>query len=69
MNKITMMRENYKTVGKFSVALGNIISFLADNDYQMKCYWDDKGVGVFAIEFDYKDGDLSGNDLVWENII
>lgn len=69
MNKITMMRENYETVGEFAVALGNIIGFLADNDYQMKCYWDDKGVGVFVIEFDYKDGNLSGNDLVWENII
>ena len=48
MNKITMMRENYKTIGEFAVALGNIIGFLADNDYQMKCYWDDKGVGVFC---------------------
>lgn len=69
MNKITMMRENYKTIGEFAVALGNITGFLADNDYQMKCYWDDKSVGVFVIEFDYKDGNLSGTDLVWEDII
>ena len=42
--------------------------FFADNDYQMKCYWDDKGVGVFVIEFDYQDVGLSGWELAWEKI-
>lgn len=68
MNKLTMMRENYKTDEDFNRALGNAVRFFADNDYQMKCYWDDKGVGVFVIEFDYQDVGLSGWELAWEKI-
>lgn len=68
MNKLTMMRENYKTDEDFNLALGNAVRFFADNDYQMKCYWDDKDIGVFVIEFDYQDVGLSGWELVWEKI-
>lgn len=63
INSITFTRNElgdrlYEYVGKQ-------IELLLESGYQCKVWNDERGLGIICIEYDYDNGELTSNNLVW----
>ena len=43
--------DDYNSKSEMFAAIGQMIKILTDADYTVICRWDDKGCGVFVIEY------------------
>lgn len=57
VNEFVVCKENYEDDYDFKEAIGNIVSLLLENDYTMTIRYDEKGLGIVAI--DYEDIDIA----------
>ncbi len=60
VNEIVICRNNFDSEGAFKNAVRDAIMVLLDNDYIMTVRYDEKGLGIVAIEYNY--GDKSFGD-------
>lgn len=62
---IAICEDQFNTEEEFWTTVNNLIKGLVDSDHITSCYWDDKGVGVFIIQFDDKDPEIADFELKW----
>lgn len=62
---ITISEEKYPTKEEFLEAVAHILKILTDNDYV--CVFRYEDCGIYTIEYDYEDSDLSELTPVWLN--
>lgn len=55
VNEIVICRNNFDSEGAFKNAVRDAIMVLLDNDYIMTVRYDEKGLGIVAIEYNYGD--------------
>ena len=67
-NRITICRDEHDTIEEFKQSMLDIVYGLIDNGYTLNMFYDDKGVGVVCIDFDYKDEELADKYLYWLNL-
>ena len=54
-NEFVLKKENYKSYEEFERALGRIVLSLIESDYIMTVRYDEPGVGIVAIDYNYAD--------------
>ena len=54
INRFTLQRENFSSDEAFAQEVGRATMMFANAGYQMKTYWDDKGLGIFIIEYAWR---------------
>lgn len=64
-NQMTICRDDFKDEAAFRKAIGDAVNVLLENNYNINIYYDDIGVGVVCIGFDYKEEILAGRYLYW----
>ena len=65
VNNITICRENFKSNGAFKAAVSRAISVLLENNYIMTVRWDEKGLGILSIDFNYDDQSYGSKYPYW----
>ena len=55
VNRITVCRDGYKSKEEFENAIKDAIMVLLNNDYIMTVRYDEKGLGIVAIDYNYSD--------------
>ena len=74
INAIVVCRDTYKTQEDFEDAIKKAVMVLLDNNYIMTVHYDEPGLGIVSIEYNYNDQSygchypywLSPNE--WESI-
>lgn len=64
-NRITICRDEHDTIEEFKQSMLDIVHGLIDNGYTLNMFYDDKGVGVVCIDFDYKNEVLASVYPYW----
>lgn len=64
-NQMTICRDCFKDEAAFRKAIGDAVNVLLENNYNVNIYYDDMGVGVVCIGFDYKEEILAEKYLCW----
>lgn len=65
VNTITICKDQYKTQEDFENAIKKAVMVLLDNDYIMTVRYDEPGLGILCIDFDYADEQLGGPYPYW----
>ena len=55
VNSITICRDKYNSQEEFENAIKNAVLVLLNNDYIMTVRYDEKGLGIVAIDYNYED--------------
>ena len=55
VNKIVICKEDYETTEDWENAIKKAIMVLLDNNYIMTVEYDEKGLGIVVIEYNYDD--------------
>lgn len=55
VNQITICKDQYKSKEDFENAIKDAVMVLLNNDYIMTIRYDEKGLGIVAIEFNHDD--------------
>lgn len=55
VNSIVICRDKYDSQEEFENAIKDAVMVLLDNDYIMTVRYDEKGLGIVAIEYNYGD--------------
>lgn len=55
VNSLVICKDKYDSQEEFENAIRDAIMVLLNNDYVMTVKYDEKGLGVVAIEYDYND--------------
>lgn len=55
VNSIVICRNKYDSQEEFENAIKDAVMVLLDNDYIMTVRYDEKGLGIVAIEYNYGD--------------
>ena len=58
VNRIVICRDKYKSQEEFENAIKKAVMVLLDNDYIMTVRYDEKGLGIVCIDYDYADQSL-----------
>lgn len=58
VNKLVICQSEYETKEAFENAIKTAVMLLLENDYAMMIRYDDKGLGIVVIEYDYSDMEL-----------
>lgn len=66
--RITICRDEHDSIEAFRKSLIDAIYVLIDNGYAANIYYDDKGVGVVCIDYDYKDVELASLYPYWLSV-
>ena len=62
---ITFAKNNYDNEEQMWDDIRDTIRILSKQDYQFKFCCDEQGVGVYVLQFNYKDWNMSGVSLDW----
>lgn len=62
---IVLQRDNYETLEDFSNGIRDVVMSLLKNDYIMTVRYDEKGLGIVAIEFGHNDVSYGGSYPMW----
>lgn len=62
---ITFAKNNYDNEEQMWDDIRDTLRILSKQDYQFKFYCDEQGVGVYVLQFNYKDVNMSGISLDW----
>lgn len=63
VNSITLTREELGN--ELFKTMGNLIEILTKSGYVCKVYADEPGLGIYVIEYDYENPELTCNELLW----
>ena len=55
VNRITLCKNNYSTVQEWKDAIAATVMLLLEAEYIMTVRYDEKGLGIVCIDFDYAD--------------
>lgn len=55
VNRITVCRDEYKSKEDFENAIKDAVMVLLNNNYIMTVRYDEKGLGIVAIDYNYAD--------------
>ena len=64
-NSIVFCKDKYETETDWELAIGNAVMMLLNADYIMTVRYDEKGLGIVVIEFEYDDRDYGGVYPYW----
>lgn len=65
VNEIVICREEYETTEDFENAIKKAVMVLLDNNYIMTVRYDEKGLGIVVIEYNYADQSYGDYYPVW----
>ena len=65
VNCIVICRDEYKSQEEFENAIKDAVMVLLNNNYIMTVRYDEKGLGIVAIDFDYDDQSLGHTYPYW----
>ena len=65
VNQLVLCREDYKSTFEFEETLKNSIMLLLNAGYIMTVRYDEKGLGIIVIEYDYDDESFGGRYPRW----
>lgn len=58
INKLVICKEKYKNNEEFENAIKNAIMSLLNNEYIMTVRYDEKGLGIVCIDYNYDDEEM-----------
>ena len=67
MNEITFQKDEYESEKMMWDDISNVMQILTRAGYVMKFWCDEKGLGIYCLEFDYEDEGIARKCLVWED--
>ena len=65
INSVTFTKE--KLGNKLFETMGQFIEILVKTGYICRVYADEPGLGIYVVEFDYDNPELTPNELIWVN--
>lgn len=65
VNNITICKEDYSSKEEFEQAINKAVMCLLENNYIMTVRYDDKGLGIVSIDFNYDNLEYGGNYPFW----
>ena len=65
VNRIVICRDNHESQEEFENAIRDAIMLLMNEGYVMVVRYDEPGLGIVCIDFDYDDIELSGHHPCW----
>lgn len=65
VNTIVVCKNKYNTQEEFENAIKRAILVLLENDYIMTVRYDEKGLGIVCIDYDYADQSLGDTYPYW----
>lgn len=65
INRIVISRENHDTQEEFENAIRDAVMLLMNEGYVMVVRYDEPGLGIVCIDFDYEDVMLSNRYPCW----
>ena len=65
VNRITLYKDNYSTVQEWKDAITATVMLLLEAEYIMTVRYDEKGLGIVCIDFDYADRSYGGPYPYW----
>lgn len=67
MNSLVFSKDAYDdNMEKMWDDMRDTLRILTNNDYMVKFSCDEKGLGIYVIEYDYADSALCEKELVWK---
>lgn len=64
-NEITFCEDKYQSKEAMFKEIGEFIRLVSDAGYTCKTRYEEPGLGIFTIEFDYDSPELANNLLKW----
>lgn len=65
VNRITVCRDEYRSKEEFENAIKDAIMVLLNNNYIMTVRYDEKGLGIVAIDYNYADQEYGDAYPYW----
>ena len=65
VNTLTICRTHYETEREWLDALVNAVKLLLDAEYIMTIRYDEKGLGIISIEYNYADQSFGSRYPYW----
>ena len=65
VNRITLCRDRYSSQEEFESAIKRAVMVLLENDYIMTVRWDEKGLGILCIDYEYDDQSMGASYPMW----
>ena len=65
VNEIVVCKNDYKTQEDFENAIKKAVMVLLDNQYIMTVRYDEPGIGIVCIDYDYADREYGSPYPVW----
>ena len=65
VNCITICKDNYKSEQEWRQAISDAVMLLLEAEYIMVVRYDEKGLGIVCIDFDYADQSYGGLYPYW----
>lgn len=65
VNQLVLCRSNYESSSTFNQAMIEAIRVLLENDYIMTIKYDEKGLGIVVIDYEYSDPAFGGPYPYW----
>ena len=65
VNRITVCRDEYKSKEEFENAIKDAVMVLLNNNYIMTVRYDEKGLGIVAIDYNYADQSYGDTYPYW----
>lgn len=64
-NQMTICRDDFETLAAFKQSVSDAVNVLLENNYNINIKYDDIGIGIVVIYFDYADEMLAERYLYW----
>lgn len=65
VNSIVICRDKYKSQEEFENAIRDAVIILLNNDYIMTVRYDEKGLGIVAIDYNYAEDEYGDAYPYW----
>ena len=65
INQIVICKDNFKSQEEFKNAIRDAVMVLLNNEYIMTVRYDEKGLGIVAIDYSYSDQRLGAAYPYW----
>ena len=65
VNSIVICKSNFKSQEEFENAIRDAVMVLLNNDYIMTVRYDEKGLGIVVIDYNYDDKGLADTYPYW----
>lgn len=65
VNSIVICKDRYNSHRDFKDAILRAVEVLLENDYIMTIRWDEKGLGILSIEYNYDDQFMGSDYPYW----